>query len=45
MNQIEGKMAVMKLDSVTFRLKEHQDFHWLKKYGKAFIKRLRERRK
>ena len=36
MNQIEGKMAVMKLDSVTFRLKEHQDFHWLKKYGKAF---------
>ena len=36
MNQIERKMAVIKLDSVTFRLKEHQDFHWLNKYGKAF---------
>lgn len=29
-------MTIIKLDSITFRLKEPQDFHWLKKYGKAF---------
>ena len=29
-------MTPIKLDSITFRLKEHQDFQWLKKYGKAF---------
>lgn len=29
-------MAVIKLDSVEFRLKEFLDFTWLKKYGKAF---------
>lgn len=34
--KIGGKMTPIKLDSITFRLKEHQDFQWLKKYGKAF---------
>lgn len=29
-------MITVKLDSITFRLKEQHDFSWLKKYGKAF---------
>lgn len=29
-------MEVIKLDGVSIRLKEYQDFSWLKKYGKAF---------
>ena len=29
-------MTTIKLDSITFRLKEQRDFSWLKKYGKAF---------
>ncbi|MDE7268800.1 MAG: hypothetical protein K2N89_15185, partial [Lachnospiraceae bacterium] len=29
-------MTTIKLDSITFRLKEFHDFSWLKKYGKAF---------
>lgn len=29
-------MTTIKLDSITFRLKEQHDFSWLKKYGKAF---------
>lgn len=29
-------MVTIKLDSITFRLKEQQDFGWLKRYGKAF---------
>lgn len=29
-------MVTITLDSVTFRLKEYQDFSWLKPYGKAF---------
>jgi len=30
------QMVNIKLDSITFRLKEPHDFSWLKKYGKAF---------
>lgn len=29
-------MVINKLDSITFRLRELQDFSWLKKYGTAF---------
>ena len=29
-------MVTIKLDDITFRLKEYHDFSWLKKYGKAF---------
>lgn len=29
-------MTIISLDSVKFRLKEFQDFGWLKKYGRAF---------
>lgn len=29
-------MKIIKLDSIEFRLKESHDFHWLKKYGRAF---------
>lgn len=30
-----GEM-ILKLDSITFRLKEYQDLTWLSRYGKAF---------
>lgn len=29
-------MVTIKLDAITFRLKEQHDFSWLNKYGKAF---------
>lgn len=29
-------MKIVKLDSITFRLKEQQDFSWMKQYGKPF---------
>ena len=29
-------MVTIKLDNITFRLKEYHDFSWLKKYGTAF---------
>lgn len=29
-------MKIVKLDSITFRLKEQQDFSWMKQNGKPF---------